>query len=136
MSTAFRSNKITSRMLDKRKNMEKNKSTTPKTQATVLTNPWFSGGVELKKNPTELLGGLSDITPRVFRPVPWFLKLLEKNRCLWDDCCFWKLLFCFFLELALPDSSRLMLPAQFSLGFIFDNPEAPLENLEFPSLFS
>lgn len=115
-------------------NFKRYKSTMSESQATIWTNPWFSGGVEPKKNPIELLGGLSDIPE--FRPVPWFLRLLEKNRCLWDDCCFWKFLCCFFRELALPDSSWPMFPAEFSPVFKFDSPEALLENLGFPSLFS
>lgn len=105
-------------------------------QQSLQTNPWFSGGVEPKKYPTDLLGGLSDTMPREFRPLPWFLKLLEKNRCLWDGCCFWKLLLCFFLELELPDSSRALFRARFSPGFKFDNPAVLLKDLEFPSLFS
>jgi len=38
----------------------------------------FSGGIELKKNPTEE-EGLSAITPNELWPPPWFLKLLEKK---------------------------------------------------------
>lgn len=102
----------------------------------ILTDLWFSGGVEAKKNPTELLGGLSDITPWELRPVPWFLKLLEKNRCWREDCCLWKTL-CFLRELLLPQSSWTLLPpVVFSPAFIFDVPKVWLGDFKFRSRLS
>lgn len=98
------------------------------------TDPWFSGGVEAKKNPTELLGGLSDMIPWELRLVPWFLKLLEKNRCLREDGCLWNT-FCFLREVLLPDSSTLFAPI-FSTAFRFDTPELWLGDLIFRSLLS
>lgn len=99
------------------------------------TDPWLSGGVEPKKNPTEPLGGLSDMIPRELRPVPWFLKLLEKNRCLWEDCCLGKP-FCFLRKLLVPDSSRALLPLIFSPTFVFDTPGVLLVDFNFRSLLS
>lgn len=99
-------------------------------------HPWLSGGVEPKKNPTASLGGLSDIMPREFRPLPWTLKLPGNSRCLWMECCLELPLFCFVRELEFPGPSQLLPPVEWSSALKFNTEASSAEYPKFSSLMS
>lgn len=95
------------------------------------THKLLSGGVEPKKNPTESLGGLSEIMPSEFRELPWALKLPGNSRCLWIECC---LELPLFLEFPCP--SLLLPPVEQSTTLKFSIEASPVEYLEFSSILS